>query len=121
MEIAEVGDKREERAHRSGADTTDAILKDQSGALAYAHYLQQIGNLMFANVGAIDRVLRTVVGLPLIAAAFGLFGAAYQTVWGWIGLIPLATGLAGWCPLCTAFGVKTCRSKAAVKAIGIRA
>ena len=53
---------------------------------------------MTANVGTIDRVLRIVVGLALIAAALGLFGPAYQTVWGWIGLIPLATGLVSWCP-----------------------
>ena len=39
--------------------------------------------------------MRIVVGLALAAAAFGLFGFAYQTVWGWIGLIPLATGLVG--------------------------
>ena len=71
---------------------------------------------MSANVGTIDRVLRIVVGLALIAAAVGLFGAAYQTVWGWIGLIPLATGLVGWCPLYSSFGVKTCKRAAAVKA-----
>lgn len=71
---------------------------------------------MFANVGTIDRVLRIVVGLALIAAAVGLFGVAYQTVWGWVGLIPLATGLVGWRPLYTALGVKTCRSAASVKA-----
>jgi len=70
---------------------------------------------MFANVGTIDRVLRIVIGLALIAAAVGLFGSAYQTVWGWIGLIPLGTGLVGWCPLYTAMGIKTCRSVAAVK------
>jgi len=71
---------------------------------------------MSANVGTIDRVSRIVVGLALIAAAVGLFGAAYQTVWGWIGLIPLATGLVRWCPLYTSFGVRTCKSAGAVKA-----
>lgn len=71
---------------------------------------------MFANVGTIDRVVRIVVGLALIAAAVGLFGVSYQTVWGWIGFIPLATGLVGWCPLYTVLGLKTCRSTAAVKA-----
>lgn len=70
---------------------------------------------MFANVGTIDRVLRIVVGLALIAAAVGLFGAGYQTVWGWIGFIPLATGLVGWCPLYNVLGVKSCRSAAEVK------
>jgi len=71
---------------------------------------------MSANVGTIDRVLRIIVGFALIAAAVGLFGAAYQTVWGWIGLIPLVTGLAGWCTLYRSFGVKTCESATAVKA-----
>ena len=64
---------------------------------------------MTTNVGIIDRVLRIVVGLALIGVALGLFGPAYQTVWGWIGLIPLATGLVSWCPAYTIFGIKTCK------------
>jgi hypothetical protein len=66
-------------------------------------------NVMTANVGTIDRVLRILVGLALVAAAVGVFGPAYQTVWGWIGLIPLATGLVGWCPLYSILGIKTCK------------
>jgi len=46
------------------------------------------------NVGSIDRVIRIVVGLVLIGLA--LFGP--QTPWGWIGIIPLATAMIGWCP-----------------------
>ena len=64
---------------------------------------------MTANVGTFDRILRILVGLALVAAALGLFGPAYQTVWGWIGLIPLATGLVSWCPLFTILGFKTCK------------
>ncbi len=64
---------------------------------------------MTANVGTFDRILRILVGLALVAAALGLFGPAYQTVWGWIGLIPLATGLVSWCPLYTILGFKTCK------------
>ena len=41
---------------------------------------------MSANVGLIDRVLRIVLGLALIVVALRLFGPAYQSVWGWIGL-----------------------------------
>jgi Protein of unknown function (DUF2892) len=63
---------------------------------------------MRANVGTVDRILRVVVGLVLIALALGLFGPAYQTVWGWIGIIPLATGLVSWCPLYTVLGMSTC-------------
>jgi hypothetical protein len=65
---------------------------------------------MTANVGLIDRVLRIVIGLAMIAAALGLFGPTYQTVWGWIGIIPLATGLVSWCPAYTILGIRTCRA-----------
>jgi Inner membrane protein YgaP-like, transmembrane domain len=67
---------------------------------------------MTANVGTIDRVLRIVVGLALIAMALGLFGSAYHTVWAWIGLIPLVTGLVSWCPAYTILGIRTCKPAA---------
>lgn len=63
---------------------------------------------MSTNVGSIDRLLRIVVGLALIGAALGLYGPAYTSVWGWIGVIPLATALIGWCPAYTLFGMNTC-------------
>ena len=68
---------------------------------------------MTTNVGTIDRALRIVFGLALVAAALGLFGPAYQTIWGWIGLIPLATGLVSWCPVYSILGIKTCKPAAA--------
>lgn len=62
---------------------------------------------MKANVGSIDRVLRIIVGLALIAASvFGVIGA-----WGWIGVIPLATGLVRVCPAYKLLGVSTCPLK----------
>ena len=64
---------------------------------------------MSANVGLTDRVLRIVFGLALIAVALGLFGPAYQTAWGWIGLIPLATGLVSWCPAYALLGIRACK------------
>lgn len=64
---------------------------------------------MSSNVGLTDRVMRIVVGLALIAVALGLFGPAYQTVWGWIGLILLATGLVSWCPAYALLGIRTCK------------
>ncbi|MDK9719881.1 MAG: DUF2892 domain-containing protein [Rhodospirillales bacterium] len=61
---------------------------------------------MSKNVGGIDRILRIVVGLALIGATLaGLIG-----VWGWIGVVPLATGAIGWCPAYLPFGLKTCKS-----------
>jgi hypothetical protein len=68
---------------------------------------------MTTNVGTIDRVLRIAVGLALIATALGLFGPAYQSVWGWIGVIPLVTGLVSWCPAYTTLGIRTCKPAAA--------
>lgn len=59
---------------------------------------------MNKNVGGIDRALRIIVGLVLIAlAATGTVGW-----WGWLGVVPLATGLMGWCPAYTLFGMNTC-------------
>lgn len=59
---------------------------------------------MKANVGGVDRILRVLVGLGLIgAAATGVIGA-----WGWLGVVPLATGLFRFCPAYTLLGVKTC-------------
>jgi hypothetical protein len=59
---------------------------------------------MKANVGGIDRVLRIVAGLVLIAlAATGTVGA-----WGWIGVVPLATGLFRFCPVYPLLGLSTC-------------
>lgn len=59
---------------------------------------------MKANVGNLDRVLRIVVGLVLIAlAATGTVGW-----WGWIGIVPLATGLLRVCPAYSLLGASTC-------------
>lgn len=63
---------------------------------------------MKTNEGGIDRGLRVVAGLALIAAAAtGTVG-----LWGWIGIVPLATGLVGWCPVYTMLGINTCGMKA---------
>jgi hypothetical protein len=63
---------------------------------------------MKTNEGTVDRALRVIAGLVLIAlAATGTVG-----IWGWIGVVPLMTGLMGWCPLYTALGFNTCPMKA---------
>lgn len=59
---------------------------------------------MKANVGTIDRVLRIIVGLVLI----GLTLSGTIGVWGWIGIVPLATALFRFCPLYTVLGMSTC-------------
>lgn len=55
------------------------------------------------NVGGIDKVLRIVVGLALISLVF----IGPKTMWGWIGIIPLATGLFNFCPLYPLIGINT--------------
>jgi len=59
---------------------------------------------MPVNEGTIDRVVRVVLGLGLLALAF--FGP--QTPLGYLGIVPLATGLIGFCPLYKVFGLSTC-------------
>lgn len=59
---------------------------------------------MSVNEGTIDRAVRVIVGLALISLVF----VGPQTAWGWIGVVPLLTGIAGWCPAYTLLGVNTC-------------
>ena len=61
---------------------------------------------MKANVGGIDKVLRIVLGAGLLALVFVLEGDARW--WGLVGLVPLATGLIGFCPLYPLLGLNTC-------------
>ena len=61
---------------------------------------------MKLNVGGIDRLLRIGAGLGLVAwAAMG------GPVWAWIGIVPLATGAIGWCPVYPLLGLNTCPMK----------
>jgi hypothetical protein len=59
---------------------------------------------MKTNEGKIDRIARVVVGLVLLALVF----VGPQTPWGWIGIVPLVTGLIGFCPLYRILGLNTC-------------
>lgn len=59
---------------------------------------------MAKNVGGIDRIARIGAGMALTGLTLaGMIGS-----WGWIGVVPLATGLFGWCPVYPLFGIKTC-------------
>lgn len=62
---------------------------------------------MNRNVGGIDRVVRIVVGLALIVlAATGTIG-----IWGYLGVLPLLTGMISWCPPYALFGWNTCAKR----------
>lgn len=66
---------------------------------------------MTQNVGSFERVLRIVAGLGLIAWALGYIPGVAPSVWGWIGVFPLATGLLGWCPPYALLGINTCSKR----------
>jgi hypothetical protein len=56
------------------------------------------------NEGSLDRLLRIIIGLGLLALVF----VGPQTPLGWIGVVPLLTGLVGFCPAYRIFGITTC-------------
>ncbi len=60
---------------------------------------------MKLNSGGVDRIIRIVAGLALLAWA-GIFNGP---VWAFIGILPLATGIIGWCPAYPILGINTCK------------
>jgi hypothetical protein len=61
---------------------------------------------MTKNVGTIDRAVRIIAGAALMgAAAAGMIGP-----WGWIGVVPLLTGIVSWCPAYSLVGIRTCKN-----------
>lgn len=61
---------------------------------------------MSINVGTFDRWLRVVAGLVILSLVF----VGPRSAWGWLGLVPLLTGLFGYCPMYQVFGLSTCRT-----------
>lgn len=61
------------------------------------------------NEGTADRVFRAIVGIGLLSIVF----VGPKTPWGWLGIVPLATSLMGWCPLYSVLGINTCGVKTA--------
>jgi hypothetical protein len=64
---------------------------------------------MKINIGLVDKVLRIVAGIALLSLIFILEGNARW--WGLVGLVPLVTGLVGWCPAYALIGASTCPAK----------
>lgn len=62
---------------------------------------------MKTNEGTIDRVLRLLVGAGVLSLAF----VGPQTPWAYLGVIPLVTGLVGFCPLYAVLGINTCPAR----------
>lgn len=60
---------------------------------------------MERNIGDIERVIRVLAGLALLSLVF----VGPRTLWGLIGIVPIATGLSGWCPPYSLLGISTCK------------
>lgn len=60
--------------------------------------------MVWKNEGKVDRGLRVVVGLAVLSLVF----VGPESAWGWVGLVPLFTGLVGFCPLYSILGINTC-------------
>lgn len=60
---------------------------------------------MKQNIHNVERVVRVVAGLAIVSLVF----IGPQTPWGWLGLVPIATGLSGWCPPYALLGISTCK------------
>jgi hypothetical protein len=58
------------------------------------------------NIGSVDRVVRINAGLGILSLAF----IGPQTPWGYLGFVPILTGLIRWCPAYLPFGIKSCKN-----------
>jgi hypothetical protein len=86
-----------------------AVTDRRRGAAQHADIatLESDPTMFKTNVGGIDRIVRILAGLALLGLTLtGAIGA-----WGWIGLVPLATGLMGSCPAYRLIGLDTCPMK----------
>lgn len=61
---------------------------------------------MKKNVGSIERIIRIIAGIAILSLAF----VGPKSPWAYLGIIPLATGLIGWCPPYALLGISTCKT-----------
>ena len=62
---------------------------------------------MERNIGDVERVVRVVAGVLILSLVF----VGPKSLWGLIGIMPILTGLSGWCPPYSLLGINTCRAK----------
>lgn len=62
---------------------------------------------MERNIGDIERVVRILAGLGILSLVF----VGPQSLWGLVGVVPIFTGLSGWCPPYQLLGISTCKRK----------
>jgi Na+/proline symporter len=64
-------------------------------------------DIMKQNIHNVERVIRVILGLIILSLVF----VGPKTLWGLVGLLPIATGLIGWCPPYQLLGISTCKRK----------
>jgi hypothetical protein len=57
------------------------------------------------NEGFLDRIVRVIIGLAIVSLVF----VGPKSAWGWLGVVPLLTGVIGMCPLYSLLGIRTTR------------
>lgn len=62
---------------------------------------------MKTNIHPVERVIRVVLGICIISLVF----VGPRSLWGWIGILPILTGLIGWCPPYQLLGISTCKNR----------
>lgn len=62
---------------------------------------------MKSNIHPIERIVRVLAGAAIVSLVF----VGPQTPWAWLGLVPIATGLSGWCPPYALLGISTCKTQ----------
>jgi Protein of unknown function (DUF2892) len=62
--------------------------------------------IMKKNIGGVERIIRIVAGIVILSLAF----VGPKSPWAYLGIVPLATGLIGWCPPYALLGFSTCKS-----------
>lgn len=61
---------------------------------------------MKKNIGGAERIIRVIAGIAIISLAF----LGPKTPWAYLGIVPIATGLIGWCPPYSLLGISTCKN-----------
>ena len=64
---------------------------------------------MKKNIGGVERIVRVIVGISVLALAF----LGPKSPWAYLGILPIVTGLVGWCPAYALLGIRTCAPKQA--------
>lgn len=65
-------------------------------------------SIISANIGTVERAVRVIVGVAILSLT--IIGP--RTPWAYLGIVPILTGLSGWCPLYSVLGISTCKKTA---------